>query len=99
MMLELFILALFYGMLGAAVAAYVILFWKAAIAPDHTVPAAPLITLILALLLVIGGTPAQLEQFGVWPLPQAGAVLVLAWLGWALWERTRSVSSCLVAPA
>jgi hypothetical protein len=86
-MLELLILALFYGMLCAGVAAYLLLFWHAIVAPDHKVPAAPLITLLLALLLIfVAQVDPPLPRDGF--LSRLGAALIVAWLGWALWSRT-----------
>lgn len=75
-MLEFFLLAA----LGCAIVAYLLLLLH-----DRPIPfwAAPVGTLIVALLLVVGaGVAMPLPLGGV--LLQAATVLILAWAGWAL---------------
>lgn len=93
-MLELLILALFYAMLIASITFYLFYaydwirrYTAEKDKPDARPPAAPLITLVLAALLVfVANVDPPLPRDG-W-LSRAGACLILAWLGLALWRRT-----------
>lgn len=93
-MLELLILALFYGMLCAGVVAYLFYFYEMIrhYTAEKDKPVArpswgPLLILVLALLLIfVAQVDPPLPRDG-W-LSRLGAALIIAWLGWALWDRT-----------
>lgn len=95
-MLELLGLTLFYAMLIASIVVYIFYFYEwgrhytaPADKPVARPPFAPLITLVLAAILVfvVGIDPPDLPGDDGF-LSRPGAVLVLSWLGWFLWRRT-----------
>lgn len=95
-MLELLGLALFYGMLIASITFYLFYLYDwirrytaEKEKPEARPPAAPVITLVLAAILVfvVGIDPPDLPGDDGF-LSRPGAVFVLAWLGLFLWRRT-----------
>lgn len=87
-MLELLGLALFYAMLIASITFYALLVWNMIVGPVHRPPAAPIITLVLAVILVLVANVDPPSLPGGSVLSRVGAIFVLAWLGLALWRRT-----------